>query len=51
MSGFFGADTDRLQEHAGVLRERAQRLMELRGSLEPLVRDESAWQGPDPAAL
>lgn len=51
MSGFFGADTDRLREHAGVLRERAQRLVELRESLEPLVMDESAWQGPDADAF
>ncbi|APX31546.1 hypothetical protein BH708_01055 [Brachybacterium sp. P6-10-X1] len=47
MSGFFGADTDQLREHASMLQGKAQRLMELRDSLEPLVMDESIWQGQD----
>lgn len=47
MSGFFGADPEQLREHASTLRAKAQRLVELRDSLEPLVMDESIWHGQD----
>ena len=51
MSGFLGADTEQLRAHADVLRQRAERIIELRQSLEPMVMNESAWVGPDADAF
>lgn len=47
MAGFYGADTEQLRSHAEVLRRKAQRIVELRQSLEPLVMNESMWVGTD----
>lgn len=51
MSGFYGADTDRLRTHAQLLKDRAVSLEDLRARLEPLVMDEGAWQGEDADAF
>ncbi|MFC7376821.1 MULTISPECIES: hypothetical protein [unclassified Brachybacterium] len=51
MSGFFGADTGQLRDHAQRVTQQAQRLSELRETLEPMVLDESIWQGPDADAF
>lgn len=40
-----------LRTHADVLRQRAERVIELRPSLEPVVMNESAWVGPDADAF
>lgn len=47
MSGFYGADTEKLRTHAQLLKDRANTIEDLRGRLEPLVMNESAWTGPD----
>lgn len=51
MSGFYGADTEQLRTHAELLKNRAGTLEDLRSRLEPLVMDESIWQGPDADAF
>lgn len=47
MNGFMGADTDALREHSERVAERAQALLALRDSLEPLVMNEEIWRGAD----
>ena len=47
MNGFMGADTEALREHSERVAERAQALLALRDSLEPLVMNEAIWQGAD----
>lgn len=51
MSGFYGANTDQLRDHAQLMVQKAQRVVELRDSLAPLVLDESSWTGPDADAF
>lgn len=51
MSGFYGADTEQLRSHAQLLKDRAGTLEDLRERLDPLVMDESAWQGSDADAF
>ncbi|MEE1649474.1 hypothetical protein V1260_01550 [Brachybacterium sp. J144] len=51
MSGFYGADTEQLRDHAQSMLERARRLGELRDELEPLVMDDSIWRGTDADAF
>lgn len=51
MNGFYGANTDQLRDHAQLMVQKAQRVVELRDSLAPLVLDESAWTGPDADAF
>lgn len=47
MSGFMGADTEQLRNHAELLRDRATAISDLRGRLEPLVMNAEIWVGPD----
>ena len=47
MSGFLGANTDQLRDHAQLMQDQAQRLIELRDALAPAVMEESMWRGPD----
>lgn len=47
MNSFLGADTDALRAHAERVAKQAQALRDLRDSLDPLVMDESIWQGQD----
>lgn len=51
MSGFLGADTTRLRDQASALRRQAQRIVELRETLDPLVMDASIWHGADGEAF
>lgn len=51
MSGFYGADTEQLQSHAKLLKERMGSLEDLRARLEPLMMDEASWMGSDADAF
>lgn len=51
MSGFYGANTDQLRDHAQLMVQNARRMVELRDSLSPMVLDESVWIGPDAEAF
>ena len=51
MNGFLGADTAQLRDQANALRVQAQRLLELRETLDPLVMDTSMWRGEDAEAF
>lgn len=47
MSGFYGANTDHLRQHGQLMVTKAQRVIELRDQLTPLVMDEGIWRGSD----
>ena len=47
MAGFLGADTVQLRDHAQLVQQKAQRIIELREQLAPLVMNEAIWCGAD----